>query len=157
MKTVGGLSHAWKVVIWYICQRQSQGHDCSLYLSTFNVIEVPEQVFDHLIMLYIEFISSVPRYVFKIWSNHILRTRLANTHSWFHSQELVVATFGPHMAIITSMTILVFLVGSLISYFIITGMCHSPSRISCVRTQVEFEIRCEITWFEGLLLYTFWR
>lgn len=38
------------------------------------------------------------------------------------SQELVVATFGPSMAIVTSVTILAFLVGSLISYFIITGL-----------------------------------
>ena len=42
-------------------------------------------------------------------------------------QDLVVATFGPSMAIITCVTILAFLVGSLISYFIITGV------ISCSR------------------------
>lgn len=33
-----------------------------------------------------------------------------------------MATFGPSMAIVTSVTILAFLVGSLISYFIITGL-----------------------------------
>jgi hypothetical protein len=37
-------------------------------------------------------------------------------------QDLVVATFGSSMAIITCVTILAFLVGSLISYFIITGV-----------------------------------
>lgn len=33
-----------------------------------------------------------------------------------------MATFGPSMAVVTSVTMLAFLVGSLISYFIITGL-----------------------------------
>lgn len=36
-------------------------------------------------------------------------------------QELVVANFGPSMVVVTCVTVLAFMVGSLISYFIITG------------------------------------
>ncbi|XP_024395342.1 uncharacterized protein [Physcomitrium patens] len=41
-------------------------------------------------------------------------------------QELVVANFGPSMVVVTCVTVLAFMVGSLISYFIITGDVFQP-------------------------------
>ncbi|KAG0585867.1 hypothetical protein KC19_2G045600 [Ceratodon purpureus] len=65
-----------------------------------------------------------------IWSIEVavlfLLIRTAEKYKTKSYQELVVATFGPSMAVLTSVTILAFLVGSLISYFIITGDVFQP-------------------------------
>jgi amino acid permease len=56
----------------------------------------------------------------------LLLIRTAEKYKTKSYQDLVVALFGPSMAIVTSITILVFLGGSLVSYFIITGDVFEP-------------------------------